>query len=130
MARVRQALRCHAHRSDGEPCGNYAIVGGTVCRMHGGAAAHVRAAADRRMVDRRFAAMMAAQMHRYTERRRRWLEQAVMVAAEVFEIEPEQVTDYDLTLARVAVRLPAPPEPTIDARYGPREARPNGAYAR
>jgi len=28
LARVRQARRCHAHRKDGQPCGNYAINGG------------------------------------------------------------------------------------------------------
>ena len=32
MARVRQAPKCRAHRKDGQPCGNYAIIGGDVCR--------------------------------------------------------------------------------------------------
>ena len=30
--------RCRAHNRRGEQCGNQAILGGTVCRMHGGAA--------------------------------------------------------------------------------------------
>ena len=48
MARSRPAVRCRARRSDGNPCAGYAIVGGTVCRAHGGGAPQVRAAADRR----------------------------------------------------------------------------------
>jgi hypothetical protein len=48
MARSRPAVRCRARRSDGTPCAGYAIVGGTVCRAHGGAAAQVRTAADQR----------------------------------------------------------------------------------
>lgn len=42
--------RCHAHSSQtGEPCKNYAIVGGKVCFFHGGAAPHVRKAAQERL---------------------------------------------------------------------------------
>ncbi len=50
MARVRQARKCHAHRKDGQPCRNYAIVGGRVCRSHGGAAPQVRRKADERVI--------------------------------------------------------------------------------
>lgn len=42
--------RCTAKaRTTGDRCGNYAIVGGTVCRMHGGAAPQVRLAARARL---------------------------------------------------------------------------------
>jgi hypothetical protein len=50
LARIRQARRCHAHRKDGQPCGCYAINGGRVCRIHGGAARQVRAKADERLL--------------------------------------------------------------------------------
>ena len=50
MARIRQARKCSAHRKDGGRCGNYAIVGGKVCRMHGGAARQVRRKADERVL--------------------------------------------------------------------------------
>jgi hypothetical protein len=41
--------RCGAtNKQTGEPCGNWAIKGGTVCRYHGGAAPQVKAAAARR----------------------------------------------------------------------------------
>ena len=50
MARRRQARRCTAHRPrDGLRCEAYAIVGGTVCWAHGGAASQVRAAATARV---------------------------------------------------------------------------------
>ncbi|MCR4374133.1 MAG: hypothetical protein NUW22_04730 [Acidobacteria bacterium] len=34
----RQALRCHAHRTNGDPCRAYAMLGKTVCKVHGGKA--------------------------------------------------------------------------------------------
>jgi hypothetical protein len=45
MARKRQALRCKARNRRALPCGNYAVLGAEVCRMHGGAAPQVRRAA-------------------------------------------------------------------------------------
>jgi hypothetical protein len=45
MARVRQARKSWAHRRDGQSCGSYAIEGGYVCRMHGGASPRARYAA-------------------------------------------------------------------------------------
>lgn len=41
--------RCTARRHDGEPCRRYAARGATVCRVHGGAAPQVQAAARRRL---------------------------------------------------------------------------------
>lgn len=41
MARVRQARQCRGHRSDGTPCGAWAITGATVCAAHGGRAKQV-----------------------------------------------------------------------------------------
>lgn len=40
---------CTAHRSNGEPCGRWAIRGGTVCPTHGGSAKQVKAAARARL---------------------------------------------------------------------------------
>jgi hypothetical protein len=52
MAKIRQARRCRAHRkSDGQPCGNYAVTGAAVCRMHGGAAGQVRRKARERLAE-------------------------------------------------------------------------------
>ena len=44
-----QAQPCTARRKNGQPCGAKAIRGGTVCRMHGGGAPQVKAAAAARL---------------------------------------------------------------------------------
>ena len=45
--------KCTAHKStNGEPCGNPPIKGGTVCRYHGGSAPQVREAAATRWAER------------------------------------------------------------------------------
>jgi hypothetical protein len=45
--------RCTARTTAGHPCANNAILGGTVCRKHGGGAPAVKAAAARRVVEAR-----------------------------------------------------------------------------
>ena len=40
---------CKGHKRNGKPCGQPAIKGGVVCRMHGGSAPQVRAAAEKRL---------------------------------------------------------------------------------
>jgi hypothetical protein len=45
MARKRQARKCRARNRRGQLCGNFAVLGAEVCRMHGGAAPQVRRAA-------------------------------------------------------------------------------------
>ncbi len=42
---------CTARRTDGKPCKASAIKGATVCRVHGGSAPQVRAAAQRRLLE-------------------------------------------------------------------------------
>ncbi|WP_210687358.1 hypothetical protein [Mycolicibacterium sp. GESEQ-9] len=44
-----QSRRCKAHKKTGERCLKAAIEGATVCRVHGGAAPHVKAAARARL---------------------------------------------------------------------------------
>src|SRR4051812_24427959 len=41
--------RCHAHKTNGDECPNWAIRGGTVCHVHGGRAPQVRMAARERL---------------------------------------------------------------------------------
>lgn len=41
--------RCKAHRKNGDQCKNASVPGATVCRFHGGAAKHVKAAARARL---------------------------------------------------------------------------------
>lgn len=42
---------CSARRTNGEPCKNSAIRGGTVCARHGGSAPQVRAKANQRLIE-------------------------------------------------------------------------------
>jgi hypothetical protein len=44
-------VRCNGHKRNGERCQKPAINGATVCRTHGGATRHVRAAAKRKLDD-------------------------------------------------------------------------------
>jgi hypothetical protein len=48
-SRLDHPRRCTARRHDGQPCQRYAARGGNVCRVHGGAAPQVVAAAQRRL---------------------------------------------------------------------------------
>ena len=45
----RPAVRCRAHRTDGNPCRAYAIHGGRVCWTHGGASPNAREEARHRL---------------------------------------------------------------------------------
>jgi hypothetical protein len=49
MGLRRPSVRCHARRTSGEACGNYAMHGGHVCHAHGGRAPQTRKAAAIRM---------------------------------------------------------------------------------
>lgn len=52
MSDVVERARCKATaKSSGDRCGNKAIPGGTVCRMHGGAAPQVIRSARRRLLE-------------------------------------------------------------------------------
>lgn len=50
MDRMESGTVCTARRRNGEPCLNYAIRGAKVCRLHGGSAPQVRAAAQVRIL--------------------------------------------------------------------------------
>ncbi|UMG92839.1 hypothetical protein [Nocardioides sp. TF02-7] len=54
--------QCSARRTNGEPCRNSAIRGGTVCARHGGSAPQVRAKANQRLVEMVLPAMR--ELHR------------------------------------------------------------------
>src|SRR5205823_11427625 len=48
--RLNHPRRCTARRQrDGEPCGRFAIRGGTVCRIHGGASPQAQRKAKQRI---------------------------------------------------------------------------------
>ena len=64
MARKRQARRCTAHRTEGSPCGAWAVAGATVCAAHGGRAPQVQAAAAQRIEARKAATLAGAVLGR------------------------------------------------------------------
>src|SRR5690242_1517577 len=50
-AETHDQRRCRAHNNRGEPCGLHAILGGTVCQVHGGRAPQVKRAAAERIAE-------------------------------------------------------------------------------
>ncbi|WP_300611060.1 hypothetical protein [Trebonia sp.] len=48
---IRWAVKCRAHRRDGELCRRWAIRGGFVCSKHGGASPQARRKARERLVE-------------------------------------------------------------------------------
>ena len=46
-------MQCKAHRRNGDQCGNHAIKGAEVCRMHGGSIPAVRAKAAQRVAEQK-----------------------------------------------------------------------------
>jgi hypothetical protein len=65
MSKVRWGVRCSAtSKRTGLPCGGYAMTGGYVCRIHGGASPVVRAAARRRWLFEQMLARIERDMER------------------------------------------------------------------
>ena len=119
MARVRQARRCRARSSrTGLPCKAWAIVGGEVCRAHGGGITRVRVAAaqrrERELVER--AVWRAEQRH--ARELDAWVGERVETTAELLGKPPESVTFEDLR--RCGQLYDPPPRPRLDLRFGPR----------
>ncbi len=59
MARKRQAIKCKAIKENGEPCGGWAITGGTVCSWHGGQTMAVKNKAAERVATAQAAELAA-----------------------------------------------------------------------
>jgi hypothetical protein len=109
MAKIRQARRCRARSSrTGQACRAYAIVGGDVCRVHGGAITRVRVAAaqrrEREAVER--ARVVAEQRHaREVEA---WIAERIDVTAELLGMPPEDVTPDDVRRCNLLHGRPDP----------------------
>src|SRR3954447_5674751 len=99
MARVRQARRCTARRTNGMPCRCYAIVGGRTCRVHGGAAGQVRAAAHRRVLEARTTVICAREAARHELDLILWQHARREVAAQLLGLPADQPTRRDLLWA-------------------------------
>lgn len=126
MARVRQARRCQAHRADGEPCGAYAITGGYVCRVHGGASGRVRHAARVRRFETTMNIAFDKAYRRWQREVQDWQVGRVLAAADLFGISPETVTPGDILVGVIEGVIPGDatmPAIRVDRRYGPRSPR-------
>lgn len=127
MARVRPARRCCARTTAGAPCKCYAMQGGRVCRVHGGAAPQVREAAKRRLLQRRLEEGFQRDWEAYQERYREWHIRRCTIAAEHLGIAPEQLTPALLGWASAMYpdvdRLDDAPQLRMDRRRGPRWAK-------
>jgi len=99
MARVRQARPCSARRTNGESCGNYAIVGGQVCVAHGGSAEQVRDAAATREWQRKFEADFQRRYQAWRRATLRWQAERRAAAARAWGIPLEDITPSDLAVA-------------------------------
>jgi hypothetical protein len=122
VARVRHARRCRAHRKNGEPCKAFAIVGGFVCRMHGGATRQARYRAVYREAEASCLREFEAARARWREDMVRWQAGCIIVTAKVMGIPVERVTRGDVFVCRVVHGVPDAPQPVMrrDRRYGRR----------
>jgi hypothetical protein len=123
MPRVRQARRCSAHRRDGEPCRNWAIRGGTVCRMHGGAAKQVRHQARVRAIEGPLRIAVDKAFARWRREVEDWQVRRFLAVADWLGISPDKVTPGDILVGVVEGVIPGTddmPEIRVDRRYGPR----------
>lgn len=122
MARVRQARKCRARRKNGQPCGNYAMIGAYVCRLHGGASPRARRAARMRVIETQCLRMFEDAKRRWRVDMVRWQAERILVTSRMLGIAPQRVTAGDIFECRIVHGVPARLQPVMrhDRRYGPR----------
>lgn len=124
MARVRPANRCTARRTNGQPCGNYSIHGGTVCAAHGGRSPQVRAAARARVVESQLRRGFAVSWARHRRALAEWNVDRIVATAELLGMPVEKVTRADIVECHLRYGWPplsgGEPQIKYDRRYGPR----------
>jgi len=106
MARVRQARRCHARRSDGRPCRAWAITGGYVCMAHGGAAPQVRHEAAVRRFEESARRAFDVAYARWLEECREWQVQRLVTTYMLLGIPPAEITAFHIGFCRAEYGVP------------------------
>lgn len=119
MAKVRQARHCRARRTDGRPCGGWAIVGGTVCWSHGGAAWQVRHAAYVAEFEARLRRAFEHDWARLERETLEWWVRRVAFTAVTLDIPVEQVDQGAILWAHISADRRFEPQPVIrhDRRF-------------
>lgn len=74
-------MKCRGTNRKGQPCGNWAIKGGTVCEDHGGKAPQVKAAAQVRLLEEKARKLIPDQVEIHPDPIRRVLELAAEMDA-------------------------------------------------
>ncbi|MCM3886650.1 hypothetical protein [Frankia sp. R82] len=121
MPRTRWAVHCRARRSDGRPCGAWAIRGGRVCRTHGGASPNARATARERLLVDDLHRAYEGERAAHEQRLRQWWIGRILAAADLLDVDPAELARNRVMVA-FAERwydAPPPPEPQMrrDGRY-------------
>lgn len=125
MARKRQARRCKARRTNGQPCKAFAILGGEVCATHGGSSWRVKMNG----IVRHWEPIVGGAYDRAYQRWRRevfdWRVRRLLGAASILGVGPAEVTEGDLLWLAIDGQIPSEstmPKIRVDRRYGPRRA--------
>lgn len=119
MAKQRQARHCRARRTDGEPCGAWAMLAQEVCAAHGGKAPRAKQAAYRRHLEARLRRAFEHEWSRLEYEVREWQIRRVVFAAVALDIPVEQVDDAAVWWAYSEAGRKCEPRPTMrpDRRF-------------
>ncbi|GAA5132418.1 hypothetical protein [Pseudonocardia adelaidensis] len=133
MSRRRWRHRCHAKRTDGEPCGGWSISGGFVCTSHGGSSPAVRRAAAVRLAEDSLRRQFRAAQARLERERLAWLAARIVFAAEQLGEDPRRLArearpwiaggvlpPFDIDEWPPGLRAEDEPRLRVDRRYGRR----------
>lgn len=123
MARKRQARRCKARRTNGQPCKAYAVLGCEVCAAHGGSAPRVRATGLLRYWEAKTTAAFNAAWERNRQDLIDWQVKRFLAAASILGVDVADVTPADLLALSWTGQIPGEadaPKIRVDRRYGPR----------
>lgn len=124
--RLPEPVKCSARKSNGDPCANSPMKGGTVCRSHGGAAPQVMRKAKERLENS--AEKMARLLLQMAEDPnvphavrlaaiRDALDRAGITAKQTLEVEAE----WQTVIADIITDAPPGTKSTLSQRYRPTE---------
>lgn len=123
MTRKRQRRRCRARRTDGQPCGAYAVLGAPVCSAHGGSAPKVRVSGLARYWEVRTGKAYDRAYARWRREAEDWQVRRFLAAASILGVSPADVTPGDLLYLAIEGQIASEdtmPRIRVDRRYGPR----------